>query len=135
MRLLYAFALATLLPVCALQAQIGALLWQDDFNSLDGSVWTATQGDGCPGLCGFGNQELQSYQPGNLRIEGVPGEPGNNALVLEARREQSGSRGFTSGKVDSKDKLSVQYGLIEVRMRVPDPQYRSVARRLAARHG
>ena len=120
MRFFYSAALAVLLPMCALQAQIGPLIWQDDFNSLDAGVWNATQGDGCPTLCGFGNQELQSYEPGNLSIESIPGEPGNSALVFEARREQSGSRGFTSGKVDSKDNLSVQYGMIEVRMQVPN---------------
>ena len=120
MRFIYLAAFAVLLPTCALQAQVGPLLWQDEFNSLDASVWTATSGDGCPNLCGFGNQELQSYEPENLTIESVPGEPGNSALVFEARREQRGSRGFTSGKVDSKDNLSVQYGMIEVRMRVPD---------------
>ncbi len=120
MRLFYLAAFAVLLPTCALRAQIGNLLWQDEFNSLDASVWNATDGDGCPALCGFGNQELQSYEPENLTIEPIPGEAGNSALVFEARRENSGSRGFTSGKVDSKDNLSVQYGMIEVRMRVPD---------------
>ena len=78
MRFFYLIALAILLPTCALQAQIGTLLWEENFNSLDGSVWNATDGDGCPGLCGFGNQELQSYEPENLSIESVPGEPGNS---------------------------------------------------------
>ena len=105
----------------ALPAQIGPLLWSDEFNTFDDGVWNRIQGDGCNiGLCGWGNAELQSYEPGNLSIAPVPGESGNSALVLEARRETSGSRAFTSGKVDSEGKLSVHYGMIEIRMRVPN---------------
>ena len=122
MRIFYLFIAAAIgLPSPALWGQIGPLLWADEFNNLDDGVWNRIQGDGCGiGLCGWGNAELQSYEPGNLSIAPVPGESGNSALVLEARRENSGSRAFTSGKVDSEGKLSVQYGLIEIRMRVPD---------------
>ncbi len=102
-------------------AQVGNLLWEDNFDSLDQSVWSIDVGNGCDqGLCGWGNQELQSYQTGNVFIEPVPGEPNNNALVLQARRESVGDNQFSSGKIVSADKLSVQYGMIEFRMRVPD---------------
>ena len=103
------------------QAQIGDLIWEDNFDILDTNVWTKDIGDGCnQGLCGFGNAELQSYEDDNVSIQPVPGEPGNNALAFQARRENTATRAFTSGKVESEDKLSVQYGLIEVRMQVPD---------------
>ncbi|MBK6264439.1 carbohydrate-binding protein [Marivirga sp. S37H4] len=105
----------------AVQAQIGPIIWEDNFNSLNNDIWQPDIGDGCDiGLCGWGNQELQSYQANNVYIDNVPGESGNNALVLEARNENSGSRAFTSGKVTTKGNLSVHYGLIEVRVRVPD---------------
>ena len=104
-----------------LSAQIGPLIWEDNFDTLDPNVWVPDIGDGCNiGLCGWGNQELQSYQANNVYIEQVPGEPGNNALVLEARREQAGTRGFTSGKVTTQENLAIHYGLVEVRARVPD---------------
>ena len=102
-------------------AQTGHILWQDDFNTLDSKVWNIDIGDGCDeNLCGWGNQELQSYQNNNVYIEEIPGEPGNFALVLEARKENSGSSSFTSGKVTTKNNLAVKYGMVEFRIKVPD---------------
>lgn len=105
----------------SLVAQTGHIIWQDDFNSLDPTVWNIDQGDGCDeGPCGWGNFELQSYQNENVYVEEIPGEPGNNALVLEARRQNSGNSSFTSGKVTTKNNLAVKYGMIEFRIKVPD---------------
>ncbi|MDR7334076.1 glycoside hydrolase family 16 protein [Roseateles asaccharophilus] len=101
---------------------IGKLLWSEEFNAaaLDGSVWAASNGNGCQiGLCGYGNQELQTYQPGNLSIVNVPFEPGTRALAITARRETVGDNQFTSGKVDTAGKVQVKYGLVEVRMATP----------------
>ena len=39
-----------------LSAQVGQILWEDNFDSLDGTIWSADIGDGCPDLCGWGNQ-------------------------------------------------------------------------------
>jgi len=101
-------------------SQVGAVIWEDNFDSLNLNIWNPNEGNGCEiGLCGWGNQELQYYHGNNVAIEEIPGESGNNALVLEAKRETIGTNEFTSGKVDSKNKLSIHYGLIEVRMRVP----------------
>ena len=102
-------------------AQVGEVLWEENFDTFNTDIWNVDIGDGCDqGLCGWGNQELQWYAEDNVSIEPVPGESGNNALVLEARRQASNGRGFTSGKIQSNTKLAVQYGMIEVRMRVPD---------------
>lgn len=102
-------------------AQTGHIIWQDDFNSLNTSIWNIDEGDGCDeNLCGWGNQELQSYSNDNVYIEEIPGEPGNYALVLEARKENSGNSSFTSGKVTTKNNLAVKYGMIEFRIKVPD---------------
>lgn len=101
---------------------IGKLLWSEEFNgaALDGNVWAASNGNGCQiGLCGYGNQELQTYQPGNLSIVNVPFEPGTRALAITARRETVGDNQFTSGKVDTAGKVQVKYGLVEVRMATP----------------
>jgi len=105
------------------KAQVGNVIWEDNFNSLNTNIWQPDIGDGCDiGLCGWGNQELQSYQSDNVYIADVPGEPGNKALVLEARQENAGSRAFTSGKVTTDKRLSIHYGLVEVRVRVPNLQ-------------
>ncbi|TQV65970.1 carbohydrate-binding protein [Exilibacterium tricleocarpae] len=102
---------------------IGSLLFEENFDSLESGRWNIIEGNGCqfgPNLCGWGNQELQNYRGGNVAIAAVPGEPGNSALVLEARREAFDGSEFTSGKIDSENKLAVHYGMIEVRIRVPE---------------
>jgi len=103
-----------------IQAQVGNLIWEDNFNTLNSNIWNADVGNGCEiGLCGWGNAELQYYRSENLTIESIPGESGNNALVMEAKRESFGGFEFTSGKVTSEGNLSVHYGMIEIRMRTP----------------
>jgi beta-glucanase (GH16 family) len=102
---------------------IGQLLWSEEFNgtSLNTGVWTATDGNGCQiNLCGYGNAELEYYSPNNLSIVNVPFESGTRALAIQARSQTVGSNEFTSGKVDTKGKVQVQYGMIEVRMATPN---------------
>jgi len=111
----------TLCSIAQVNAAVGNLLWEDNFNSLNPESWHVDVGDGCDqGLCGWGNQELQWYGKSNTYIADVPGESGNKALVLEARDEASNGYAFTSGKVESSNKIAVQYGMVEVRMQVPD---------------
>ncbi|MEH6396615.1 di-heme oxidoredictase family protein [Pseudoalteromonas sp.] len=102
-------------------AAVGNLLWEDNFNNLNTDVWNIDVGDGCDqGLCGWGNQELQWYSENNVYISDIAGEAGNKGLVFEARNEAFGGKAFTSGKLQSKNKLAVQYGMIEIRMKVSD---------------
>lgn len=103
-----------------LNPTIGNLLYEENFNILDSSVWNSVDGDGCEiGLCGWGNQELEYYSPNNLSIVNVPFEPATKALAIQARRETKGTHSFTSGKIDSANKLQVKYGMIEFRMSTP----------------
>ena len=115
------FVVPLLFVVFPAHAQVGELLWQENFNSLEEDIWTIDIGNGCDqGLCGWGNQELESYQADNVSIQAIDGEPGNSALALQARREVAGAEQFTSGKILSENKLTVHYGMIEFRMQVPD---------------
>ncbi|MGM9479823.1 glycoside hydrolase family 16 protein [Roseateles sp. NT4] len=101
---------------------IGKLLWSEEFNgaSLDSTLWSTYDGNGCQiGLCGYGNQELEYYRPGNLSIVNVPFEPNTRALAITAKREVMGSNQFTSGKLDSAGKVQVKYGMIEIRAATP----------------
>jgi beta-glucanase (GH16 family) len=121
--------LAGLLLACSAQVsasvtnpQIGQLLWSEEFNatSLNTSVWTPTDGNGCQiNLCGYGNAELEYYSPNNLAIVNVPFESGTRALAIKAQSQTVGSNVFTSGKVDTKGKVQVQYGMIEMRVSTP----------------
>ena len=101
---------------------IGSLLYAEEFNgtTLDASVWKAFNGNGCAiNLCGFGNQELQTYSPNNVSIQNVPFEAGTRALAIQARAETVGTNAFTSGKITTQGTVQVQYGMVEIRMSAP----------------
>ena len=104
-------------------AQIGEVIWEENFNNLDN--WLIETGNGS---WGWGNGELQFYSEDNVQISEIPNEPGNNGLHIIGR-EESGNGitdqwgnplNYTSGKVTSKSKISVHYGMIEARVMVPD---------------
>ena len=91
-----------------------SLVWSDEFsgNSLDTANWSVDIGNGCPDLCGWGNNELEYY-----RAENVTVSDGN--LILTAREEYYGGASFTSGKVTTRDKQFFLYGRIEMRAKIP----------------
>jgi len=91
-----------------------SLVWSDEFDGavLNVANWTIDIGDGCPNLCGWGNNELEYYRAQNVAVTG-----GN--LVLTARNEYYGGRWFTSGKVHSRNKQTFLYGRIEMRAKIP----------------
>ena len=89
-----------------------SLVWSDEF---DGTVlnldnWTYELGDGCPNLCGWGNNELQEYTDNNHRLE-------EGMLIISAEKI-SGSN-YTSTRIVTKGKKEFQYGRIEARVKVP----------------
>ena len=104
-------------------AQIGEIIWEENFDNLDN--WLIETGNGS---WGWGNGELQYYSENNVEISEIPNEPANYGLHIIGK-EESGSRivdqwgnslNYTSGKITSKSKISVQYGMIETRALVPD---------------
>jgi beta-glucanase (GH16 family) len=93
------------------------LTWSDEFDgqagsSPDASTWNFDIGTGQDG---WGNQELQYYtnRPSNVSLDGS----GN--LVITARRESFGGMPFTSGRINTKDKVDQAYGRIEARIKNP----------------
>jgi hypothetical protein len=64
----HTFVFVTLMLCSLTQANnnVGNLLWQDNFNSVNPDTWHVDIGDGCDkGLFGWGNQELQWYAESN----------------------------------------------------------------------
>ncbi|MCB0806967.1 MAG: T9SS type A sorting domain-containing protein [Bacteroidales bacterium] len=124
------FQLRKLLPVMFLflvfnvsKAQVGELIWQEEFNSLDN--WILETGNGS---WGWGNGELEYYKPENATIEEISGDPGNHALRI-ITKEESGPDivdqwgnplNHTSARLNTRSKVSVKYGMIESRVMVPD---------------
>lgn len=96
----------------------GKLVWSDEFNYIglpDSSKWSYDVGDGCPKVCGWGNNELQYYtekRSENARVE-------QGTLLIEARRENQGKKNYTSARLVSKHKGDWLYGRIEARIKLP----------------
>ncbi len=93
------------------------LSWSDEFagTTLDAANYTFEMGDGCPNLCGWGNQELQKYTDleQNVRLE-------DGKLVITATK--SGSSNFESARIITKDKQEFRYGRIDIRAKLPKGQ-------------
>ena len=87
------------------------LVWEENFNKkeVNETFWNFELGDGCPNLCGYGNNERQIYTKTNHEFK-----DGN--LVIEARKE--GSK-YTSTKITTKGKKEFKYGRIEARAKLP----------------
>ena len=128
------WSLALLLGLSAIsQAQTYRLVWEDEFNQfdpstasssptynkwdLDRNTWNVEVVD-----TPF-NGEIQQYRDtrDNLRLEVDPGETGDGILVIESRRQNTTQNlgAWTSGRINSKGKFRFQYGLVEVRAKLP----------------
>jgi hypothetical protein len=91
------------------------LVWADEFNgsALNTSDWNFEVGDGCPNVCGWGNNELEWYTNGNnLYLQ-------RGKLIIEARQESIGGKNFTSSRITTQNKKSFQYGRIDIRAKTP----------------
>ena len=87
------------------------LLWSEDFNgnSLDMNNWNIeVNGDG------GGNNEKQYYTDSSKNIE-----VSNGTLKIHALRESYNGKSYTSGRINTMNKQSFQYGKIEARIKLP----------------
>lgn len=93
------------------------LVWNDEFDgeTLNLDNWTYEIGDGCPGLCGWGNNELQYYRQENLQL--VDGH-----LVIEAKRQNFGGRQYTSSRIKTQGKQEFKFGRVDIRAALPEGQ-------------
>ena len=100
-----------LLTLQSCKGQEKELIWEENFdgNSLNMDYWSYENGDGCPDICGWGNNERQLYRPENLEIK-------DGLAVITA--EKNGDSYFSS-RINTKDKFEFQYGIIETRAKVP----------------
>jgi beta-glucanase (GH16 family) len=88
------------------------LVWSDEFDgtTLNLDNWSYELGDGCPNLCGWGNNELQEYTDDNHRLE-------DGMLIISAKKGSNSN--YTSTRIKTKGKQEFQYGRIEARVKVP----------------
>src|SRR5690606_15964628 len=95
---------------CTSKAQ--DVIFEDNFDgeSLNMAFWNYEEGDGCPHLCGWGNNERQIYERKYVSLE-------DGKLVIEAVKD--GDK-YYSGKINTLGKVEFQYGIIEVRLKLPE---------------
>jgi beta-glucanase (GH16 family) len=102
------------------------LSWRDEFDGPAGAppdprTWVPDTGDGCArGICGWGNQERQTYTAsGNAALTG------SGQLAITARVAPPGRRcwygpcRYTSAKLITKGTVEVGYGRVAIRAKVP----------------
>lgn len=91
-----------------------SLVWKDDFDgpALDQAAWSFENGDGCPNICGWGNNELEYYRPENLFFQ-------DGKMIIEARAEAFGGKNYTSSKIVSRGKKTFKFGRIDIRAKLP----------------
>ena len=109
----------TLWVLCTLALVVSAqeyqLVWNEDFTdgALDNAVWNIeVNGDG------GGNNELQYYVEKGVSV-GVEPMTGKQCLILTATKEDYQGKKCTSGRVNSKNKMTYTFGRIEARIKFP----------------
>ena len=102
----------------SVMAQCPTIQWADEFSgsSLDQNKWSYQIGDGCAeGICGWGNNELQTYQQGNVTLS-------NGQLHITAKKERVKSKNYTSGRIRTINKGDWTYGRYEALISLPAGQ-------------
>lgn len=93
-----------------------ALAWADEFNgpSLNLADWSFENGDGCPNICGWGNNELEYYtdRADNLFFQ-------DGKMIIEAKKENYAGKNYTSSKILTRGKKIFRYARIDVRAKLP----------------
>ena len=109
-------------PVSTPSLEGYSMVWSDEFDgaSINTDNWGFQLGDGSDvGIPGWGNQELQIYTDSEENASiGTDGE--TSVLMITAREDGEG--GYTSARLNSSGKVSVRYGKIVARMKLPETQ-------------
>lgn len=108
---IFFLVLASLCAGCAATSHKPKLIFDENFEGteLNKDLWTFDLGDGCPQICGWGNEESQIYTRNNHKVA-------DGFLTITARKEDSI---FTSTRIKTKEKFEFQYGTIEIRAKLP----------------
>ena len=93
------------------------LIWSDEFDDseLNSDIWSFDNGNGCPDLCGWGNNELEYYRPENTTLS-------DGVMTIEAKEESYRDFDYTSSKILTRNKKSFRYGRIDIRATLPEGQ-------------
>ncbi len=101
----------SLLTILSCKKEKESIVFFEDFDQeqLNLSNWNFELGNGCPNLCGWGNNERQVYTKENLKLQ-------NGNLIITATKD---STGYFSSRITTKNKVEFKYGTVEVRAKLP----------------
>lgn len=107
------FCASSLLMSSVMSAQNYELIWSDEFDGseLNREVWNYEIGTG---EWGWGNDEKQYYTD---RKENV--NVADNKLTITCKKEAYNGSNYTSGRIQTRNKISFKYGKIESLIKVP----------------
>ncbi len=93
------------------QVKKGELIWEEDFSgkTLNEQIWNYELGDGCPNICGWGNNERQIYTKENHKLKG-------GKLYITAKKD---GEKYTSTRITTAGKKEFKYGYMETRAKLP----------------
>jgi Beta-glucanase/Beta-glucan synthetase len=102
------------------------MVWNDEFdgtgshldtNGVDLDKWGYQLGTGSQyGLNGWGNEEQQSYEADNMKVE-------DGKLIITAKKEaNSNNVPYTSGRIFTEDTFTKAYGKFEAKLKLPKGQ-------------
>ena len=102
--IIYLLLFATCFTSCKTKRQV---IWEENFDgdSLNEAHWNFEEGNGCPELCGWGNNELQVYTKQNHIVK-------DGFLKITAKLQ---NETYTSTRITTKGKHEFQYGKMELR--------------------
>lgn len=102
------------------------LIWQDEFNgtALDMNKWSYEQGyyiSDDPHSWGWGNAELEHYTDSSQNVFVQDGQLNIRALYEPKSFPQDPNRyaQYSSGKINTKDHFTFQYGRVDIRAKLP----------------
>lgn len=92
------------------------LKWSDEFNGtvLDQNNWAYDAGDGCPALCGWGNNELEYYTNSTDNLFFQDGK-----MIIEAKQQAVSGKNYTSARINTQGKKTFKFGRIDIRAKLP----------------
>ncbi len=112
MRKLYNLFILSLFLSLSCSSQIDReLIWEENFdgNILNETYWNYELGDGCPNICGWGNNERQHYTKTNHIIE-------EGFLTISAKKNDTI---YSSTRITTQNKFEFTYGRVEARAKLP----------------
>lgn len=83
------------------------LVFFEDFDDkLDENIWIPLE------ISKPANKENQYYLPRNYEVK-------DSKLILYARKEQYGGKQYTSCRIETRDRLKIKYGRVEIKAKIP----------------